>query len=566
MRFFMSAVEAPSTRVRPRPRLEPPVRVEENGDRPSPKARSPRALLPARIRTAHLLALSAFGIAEPAFEVLKKNPDYLVEQGFTASEVVLYGVLLLVVPTVVLMAVELAVGLLSRRAAALVHQLAVGLLAFLLVGRASHQLFHPLVTIAVSLVAAVLCVWVYGRWEPARLLLTFSSFASVVFLALFLTGTPLAKLSTTDARGVPVAHVSARTPVVLVIFDEFALSSLTNEQGRIDAARYPNFAALSRSATWYRDATTVHDYTSWAVPAILTGRISGTKELPLVADHPENLFTLLGPSYRIHAVQSVTRLCPARLCPKAHESLGTRVRKLSSYVGTTIYAGHPLTSGPWSNPPRLVSRFISELRPGDRQLYVLHVLLPHSPWRYLPSGKTYKSPPPGSGPVHDTWGKSDGLVDHGYKRHLLQVEFVDRELGLIVRRLRATGLWNRSLFVVVADHGVSFLAGGHERAVDLHNIGDIAPVPLFVKTPGQRVGRIDDRSAKTIDVVPTIADVLHIRMPWKLDGRSLLSPNRPRPSEIVIHTSTGTIVQAPWSYVRAEFDKTVVRKTRLFGS
>jgi Sulfatase len=564
MRFFMTAVEAPT---RPRPRPEPAVRVEENGDRRSTKARPARPLLPARIRAAHLLALSAFGIAEPAFEVLKKNPDYLVEQGFTASQLILYGVLLLVVPTAVLMAVEYAVGLVSERATALVHRLGVGLLVFILVGRASHELFQPLVTIVVALVASVVAVRVYTAWEPARLLLTFSSFAAVPFLVLFLTGTPLAKLSTSEVSGVPVAHVSARTPVVLVVFDEFALSSLTNEQGRIDAPRYPHFAALARSATWYRDATTVHDYTSWAVPAVLSGRISATKDLPLLADHPENIFTLLGPSYRVHAVQSVTRLCPGHLCPQGHESVGAQVRKISSYVATTIFAGHPRATGPWSNPPRLVSRFISELRPGgSRQLYVLHVLLPHSPWRYLPSGKTYTSAPPSMGPVHDTWANSDGLVDHGYKRHLLQVEFVDRELGRIVARLHATGLWNRSLVVVVADHGVSFLAGGHERAVDLHNIGDIAPVPLFVKTPGQRTGRIDDRSARTIDVLPTIADVLHIRMPWRLDGRSLLSPNRPRPSEIVIHTSTGTIVRAPWSYVRAEFDKTVARKTRLFGS
>jgi len=558
----MSAVEAPSTRARSRPRLEP----VENGDRRSPKARPARLLLPAKIRAAHLLALSAFGIAEPAFEVLKKNPDYLVEQGFSGSDLVLYAVLLLVVPTALLMTLERAVGLFSRRAEAVVHHFAVGLLAFLLVGRTSHQLFQPLVTIAVALVASVVVVRIYAKWEPVRLLLTFASLGAVLFLALFLTGTPLAKLSTNDVRGLPVAHVSTRTPVVLVVFDEFALSSLTNERDRIDATRYPNFAALARSATWYRDATTVHDYTSWAVPAILTGRISATKDLPLLADHRESLFTLLGPSYRIHAVQSVTRLCPAHLCPQAGESLGTRVRKLSSYVWTTVYAGHPRASGPWSNPPGLVSRFITELRPGNpRQLYVLHVLLPHSPWRYLPSGKTYTSAPPSMGPVGDTWARSDGLVDHGFKRHLLQVEFVDRELGRIVRRLHETGLWNRSLFVVVADHGVSFLAGGHERAVDLHNIGDIAPIPLFVKTPWQQAGRIDDRSARTIDVVPTIADVLHIRMPWKLDGRSLLSPNRPRPSEVVIHTSTGTIVRAPWSHVRAEFDKTVARKARLFG-
>ena len=66
-------------------------------------------------------------------------------------------------------------------------------------------------------------------------------------------------------------NVAARTPVVLVIFDEFAMSSIMTERGTIDAVRYPNFGALARSSTWHRNATTVHDYTFWAVPAILTG-------------------------------------------------------------------------------------------------------------------------------------------------------------------------------------------------------------------------------------------------------------------------------------------------------
>ena len=39
-------------------------------------------------------------------------------------------------------------------------------------------------------------------------------------------------------------------------------------------------------------------------------------------------------------------------------------------------------------------------------------------------------------------------------------------------------------------------------------LADIAGVPLFVKYPGQKQGRVDPRYAKTIDILPTIADVL----------------------------------------------------------
>ena len=48
------------------------------------------------------------------------------------------------------------------------------------------------------------------------------------------------------------------------------------------------------------------------------------------------------------------------------------------------------------------------------------------------------------------------------------------------------------------------------RAATTANLAEIAPVPLFVKYPGQRDGATDERFVKTIDVLPTIADVPEI--------------------------------------------------------
>ena len=50
------------------------------------------------------------------------------------------------------------------------------------------------------------------------------------------------------------------------MFDELPLTSLMGPGGRIDAGRYPSFAGLARTATWYRGATAVHDSTALAVP------------------------------------------------------------------------------------------------------------------------------------------------------------------------------------------------------------------------------------------------------------------------------------------------------------
>ena len=98
---------------------------------------------------------------------------------------------------------------------------------------------------------------------------------------------------------------------------------------------------------------------------------------------------------------------------------------------------------------------------------------------------------------------------------------MDRDLGLLIRHLRRAGLFDRALIAVVADHGYAFEVGVKDRRqVTESNIAQIAPVPFFVKAPGQRRGRIDDRLVRTVDMLPTIADLLGVRIPWPHDGRS----------------------------------------------
>ncbi len=101
---------------------------------------------------------------------------------------------------------------------------------------------------------------------------------------------------------------------------------------------------------------------------------------------------------------------------------------------------------------------------------------------------------------------------------------MDRELGLLMRRLRRTELFDKALLVVVADHGYSFeLNVPGRRQVRETNIDEIANVPFFVKAPGQTEGVVDDSLVRNIDVVPTIADLLGFKVWWRNDGYSAFS-------------------------------------------
>jgi hypothetical protein len=125
-------------------------------------------------------------------------------------------------------------------------------------------------------------------------------------------------------------------------------------------------------------------------------------------------------------------------------------------------------------------------------------------------------------------------------------------------------MYDRSLVVVTADHGASFEPGGLMRKVVRANLADIAGVPLFVKYPGQRQGRVDPRDAKTIDILPTIADVVGVRMPWHVDGVSL--SHAPVSRLVSVSKSDGNPVAAPATTVAAGVLETARRNAAVFGT
>jgi hypothetical protein len=131
--------------------------------------------------------------------------------------------------------------------------------------------------------------------------------------------------------------------------------------------------------------------------------------------------------------------------------------------------------------------------------------------------------------VDGGWENDEFLVAQSMQRHLLQVGYADHVLGEIITALEAEGIYDEALVVVTADHGIAIRPGvEHQRKISAESVGEIAAVPLFVKPPGNSNSVIDDRRALTIDILPTIADVLGADLPDDVDGVSLLGPDPQR--------------------------------------
>ena len=198
-------------------------------------------------------------------------------------------------------------------------------------------------------------------------------------------------------------------------------------------------------------------------------------------------------------------------------------------------------------------------------LTFVHVLLPHFPWQHLPSGQQYATAGPDlPGTEDEVWGQEPALAEQGYQRFLLQAGYADWLIGDLTDRLRAKGLYDRSLLVITADHGVSFHAGQPRRKITEDTYADIAPVPLFIKLPGQRSGRVDDRMARSVDVLPTIADELGIRLDGDVDGRSLLKPAGPA-LPVAVALGGSDPVSHPFDEFKRLRDAAVQRQVQMFG-
>lgn len=557
-----------------------------------------------------LAALSGFAIAQPLLDVYGRAPEAFIFRDAEPGDIVAFGLAVVLVPPTVLWAVEQAVRLASARIARFVH---VAFVAVLIAAFASQALKDvgldpgPLVA-AGAVVAGGLAAFAYLRLAVVRQWLAFCAFAPVLFLALFLGASPAADLlSGQDVAAAEVDPVETPHPIVYIVWDEWPLMSILDEDGEIDADLYPNLAALAADGAFYRNATTTATATPYAIPSLVTGRYPPDETTsPLANEYPESLFTLLANEYDLEVQESVTRLCPPNLCggelvdhpdaptsdaasgesdaptEDAGSALGTLLTEARGVYRTmaspfdegvitsfdeaaSMVAG---ASAADEGPPEAdVDAAVDEARRYGEQgtgaedpnptfglgslgdlnasieagegptLHFTHLQVPHAPYRYLPTEQAYEVPQDllrVEMDVHTVGSQPDEqtAVDLDHQRLLLQVGYVDALVGQVVERLRETGLYDDSIIVLTSDHGSGFVPGetiralGNTEPLDESVYGDILYVPLIVKGPGMTPGTVDDRNAMSIDIVPTLADMIGVELPWPVDGRSLLAEPR----------------------------------------
>lgn len=160
------------------------------------------------------------------------------------------------------------------------------------------------------------------------------------------------------------------------------------------------------------------------------------------------------------------------------------------------------------------------------------------------------------------------FVDYGMRLYDAGILATDDAIGALWRHLETLGLAGKIVFVVTSDHGEEFFEhGGTSHGFSLYD--ELLHVPLIVWAPGLLPGGRRVRApVQLLDVYPTLLDLLGIRIPRGLAGRSLVPwlraepPAAPAPAiyaakredanALLRRYPTGnaySLIRWPWKYI-----------------
>jgi arylsulfatase A-like enzyme len=112
-------------------------------------------------------------------------------------------------------------------------------------------------------------------------------------------------------------------------------------------------------------------------------------------------------------------------------------------------------------------------------------------------------------------------VDILKKRYDEFILYCDQQFKTFLSRLAKVINMSNTIIILSSDHGESFSRGylGHGG---VHLFEEVVHIPLIIKMPGDKKGKVVDMPVEQIDIAPTILDIAGIPIPQWMEGQSLL--------------------------------------------
>ena len=133
----------------------------------------------------------------------------------------------------------------------------------------------------------------------------------------------------------------------------------------------------------------------------------------------------------------------------------------------------------------------------------IHLYDPHTPYEPPEPYKTQYE------------GQEYGLYDG-------EIAYADSLIGRVLENIREKGLLEKTVVVVVGDHGES-LGEHHESAHGFFIYDATVSVPMIIRIPSAELsGKTVTAQVQNIDLMPTLCDLLGLPVPGAVQGKSLL--------------------------------------------
>ena len=322
---------------------------------------------------------------------------------------------------------------------------------------------------------------------------------------------------------------------------------------------YPNFAEFAARSTWYRNATGIGGWTPHALPAMLSGRYWWGSQV-CRSEHQQLSGQLVHPVRALlqpRGLRDGHRALPSRqvrsdrVPDSAFTDLAEETAKVYKSIVWPIETPiDPDATAVDKDGPTAYFDNLKYYQPDRVDIRAFDQLLgPSRPCASSCScrtrlggicrmgGSTTPSLPIPERP-RGVWPDAIQSVQH--QRHLLQVAYTDKLLGTVIDRLKRQGLWDVSGRAHRRPRR-GFTPGG---GCSTSNAADLMWVPMLLKAPGQTQGRVD-RNWEHVDLVPTLADMVGLTVPWQVDGFAQNGPPRRQRTDKVFHNSPGQPLVRP---------------------
>ena len=385
--------------------------------------------------------------------------------------------------------------------------------------------------------------------EGVQLFVSYLAVANLFFLGSFLFLSPTSELvaggGPVDIGDVVVPPLAG--PVVVVVLDELPAATIMRARRLAQRRALPRLrrAGVGEHVVPQR-LQPVQPHPPSRARRSSRVALADRDDLPTAADHPRNLFSLLGHDVPVRRYESVTDMCPTDVCaPPPRQPLSQAIEDASVVYGhrvlpSTLRDELPSIDNSWGaygeqddgaddwlvaqvkaaddDGDSLVDRAYARWRgldadeksplgqagvlrdeiaaiTGEPALHFVHVALPAPAVGAVAAGRRTSYAPElitdPDAPGYDFAARQE------YQLHSMQVGAADTLVGELVDHLRATPQWEDTLLVVTSDHGTNLTPPNIGRMkVTEANREEVYRVPAV------RQGAGSDRRARSTTTAP----------------------------------------------------------------